>query len=148
MSKCIWMVDDQANRPTVERLQMVGTKQDTVEVKNYCGTGKTELFAKDVAKHSISPQDYFILDCFMPVPLVIKLGKFWNGQAVDARYCGFALAKWLCETKSINQNNIILCSAFQDFAQRKADFGLGSELECWDGWQSMTVLRLRKWLQI
>jgi hypothetical protein len=148
MDKCIWMVDDHPNRPTIERLKMVGTIATPVVVKDYCGTGMAVAFIKEMAMYKPQPNNYFILDCYMPIPGKIKASAYWQEQPEDARYCGFALAKWLNAEKAIPFNHILLCSAFQDFAQKKTDFGLGTDPKCWDGWQTMTVLNVRKWLGI
>lgn len=145
----VWLVDDNKDRSTIERLSGTGTRSNPVKFNSYCGSGETANFVDVISGTQISKNDYFILDVYMPIPSPIRNPKYWNNLVVkDEMRCGFALAKWLIIEKNVSQNRIAMCSAFPNIYQMRMEFGFDDSLNCWNGWQAVTSLKVRKWLGI
>ncbi|MBK8454686.1 MAG: hypothetical protein WAQ53_03145 [Thiofilum sp.] len=103
--------------------------------KIYCGEGATEKFFSTISKLDDSHLNdcLFLLDVRMPVPKGLEKPAFWGDyEGTKSDVCGFALAKYLIEEKSVNKKRIKLFSAYKDiieneffnfFNQERADSG-------------------------
>jgi hypothetical protein len=144
----LWIVDDQRNRNTTERLRLVLPREG--DLQPYCGTGMLESFLKNFDRQ-VAPQgviDFFLLDVYMPVPHRLSAPSYWKGATVSERTCGFALARWLVDTKGVSVGQIRIASANVGIESDRSQFGFNSGLVCLSGWHELTTLYVREWLNI
>lgn len=123
----LYYVDDERTirkfiKAFIERLNKLenSTLIQWDDEKIYCGEGATENFFSTISKlDDRHLNDYlFLLDVRMPVPKGLEKPEFWdNYEGAKSDVCGFALAKYLIEKRSVNKQRIKLFSAYKDIIE-------------------------------
>ena len=139
----LWLVDDESNeiylgimRPRIEN--------EDIELMVYAGSGMLEKFMMDYPDAKDSQRDYFLLDVFMAVPLLLRLPKYWGDYPIDYGGTGFALANWLRSAQGVKLGRIRVASAHTNYSGIRHAFGLG-ELHCYGNWHLVYPKELSAW---
>jgi hypothetical protein len=140
----LWWVSDQPDESLHIFLAPLARGRG-FDLNVYCDGNQPVYFMREFERSGDPDASRFLLDVRMPLPDVLRHRRFWQNEAFDFTFTGFALARWLIQDKNVAQDHIRVCSSNPGYERSLPQFSLNG-LHCYPGWGEIVHGELADWV--